>query len=621
MRTLHTAVAGAILALAALYPCAARAAAPNDDAGRLLAQSRAALGGSALDRVKLLELQSKTTQYGLRGTGTQWLQIGGKLFAERGDNPPIDQSDGYDGKEAWTRDTSGMVWIDGSRLGRSLEITNAFTSNYALWSAGRGGATVVWGGTKKVAGHAYDTLEVTAPQSSLPFTLYFDRTTHLPVRFVQTAGTNVTTTTYADYRSVDGLMVPYAVHSDSGGNLTDVAVLRAIANPAGILAHFTKPASNVHDFSMANGATESTIPFHLGENHVYISLTLNGKGPYRFIFDTGGENAVDPAVAREVGAAGFGSAQGNGVGTETQDVTFTKIATMQIGDAVLKDQLFGVAPTRAGFGVSAGQQVDGVIGFEVLARFVTTFDYARDVVVLQMPGTTQLAPGSDVVPFVFNGTQPQFACGVDGIASQCTLDTGARDSLSFYGPFVAAHPQVVPKMLTQLGVTGFGWGGPAYGQLGRLRELTFGSFSLPNVVADYTAQQGGALTAPFVAANVGGNILKKFALRLDYTKQTMALTPNATLGDADTFERSGLFLVSKGGKVVVFDARPGTASAEAGIVKGDTIDTIDGRPTSAMSLEDVRAVFFGAAGTVVRLGLAGKDGTQRTVALTLADVI
>lgn len=620
MKLFPAVLASAVIALAAT-PCAARATASSAEISHLLAQSRAALGGSAFDHVKLLELKSKTRQYGLPGTGTQWLQIGGNRFAERGSNTPIDQSDGYDGNEAWTRDTSGMVWVDGSRLGRSTEITSAFTSNYALWSAGNGGATVIWGGTKKVAGRAYDTLEVTAPQSSLPFTLYFDRTTHLPARLVQAAGPNVTTTTYSNYHSVEGLMVPFSIHSDSSGNVTDVAVVRAIANPAGALEHLAKPASNVHDFFMVNGATQSSIPFHLSENHVYLSLTLNGKGPYRFIFDTGGENAVDPEVAREVGASGFGSAQGQGVGTQPQDVTFTKIGTMQLGDAVLKDQLFGVAPTRSGFGVSAGQRVDGVIGFEVLARFITTFDYSRNIVTLQMPGTTQPAQGSDVIPFVFNGTVPQFPCGIDGIESQCTLDTGSRDSISFYGPFVADHPQVVPRTLTQVGVSGFGWGGPAYGRLGRLRELTIGSFALSNVVADYTSEQGGALDAPFVAANVGGNILKKFALRLDYTKQTMALTANSALSDPDTFERSGLFLIDKGGKIIVFDARPGTASAQAGIVKGDTVETVDGRPTSLMTLEDVRSVFFGGAGTVVRVGVIRKDGSRQIVTLTLADVI
>lgn len=621
MRFFRTVLGAAAFALVVLLPVVAHAGGPNHNVDKLLAQSRAALGGSALDRVKLLELQSKTTAFGLPGTNLQWMQIGGILFAERDANPPIDQSDGYDGKETWTRDTSGMVWVDGSTLGRSIEITNAFVADYALWSAGRGGATVAWGGTKSVSGRAYDTLEITAPQSSLPFTLYFDRATHLPVRFVQAAGPSVTTTVYSKYRPVHGLMVAYAVHSDSAGNPTDTTIVRAVANPGGGLAHFAKPASNVHDFSIANGATETTIPFHLGENHVYLTVMLDGKGPYRFIFDTGGENVIDPAVAKEVGASGSGSAQGEGVGAQTQDDTFTKIAAMQIGDATVKNQLFGIAPTRAGFGVSAGQRVDGVIGFEVLARFITTFDYAKNVVVLQMPGTTQPAPGSDIVPFVFNGTLVQFPCGIDGIASQCTLDTGARNSLSFYGPFVTDHPRIVPATTTQLGVIGFGWGGPAYGRLGRLKELTIGSFALTNVVADFTAQQAGALATPFVAANVGGNILKKFALRLDYTKQTIALVPNATVSAPDDFERSGLFLISKGGKIVVFDARPGTASALAGIVKGDTIDTIDGKPTAAMSLEDVRAAFDAPSGTVVHLGLTGKDGAQRTIALTLADVV
>jgi hypothetical protein len=621
MRFFRIDLGAAIFALAVLVPTVAHASGSNDNVNKLLAKSRAALGGSALDRVKLLEVQSTTTAFGLPGTSVQWMHIGGIRFAEDDANPPVDQSDGYDGKETWTRDTSGMVWVDGSTLGRSIELTNAFVADYALWSAGRGGATVAWGGTKSVAGRAYDTLEITAPQSSLPFTMYFDRATHLPVRFVQSAGPNVTTTVYSKYRPVDGLMVAYAVHSDSAGNPTDAAVVRAVANPSGGLAHFAKPASHVHDFSIANGATETSVPFHLGENHVYLSVMLNGKGPYRFIFDTGGGNVVDPAVAKEVGASGFGSAQGEGVGTESQEATLTKIATMQIGDATVRDQLFGVAPTRAGFGVSLGQRVDGVIGFEVLARFITTFDYAKNVVFLQMPGTTQPAPGSDVIPFVFNGTLVQFPCGIDGIASQCTLDTGARNSLSFYAPFIAAHPHVVPATTTQLGVTGFGWGGPAYGRLGRLKELTIGSFALTNVVADFTAQQGGSLATPFLAANVGGNILKKFALRLDYTKQTMALVPNATVSAPDEFERSGLFLINKDGKIVVFDARPGTASALAGIVKGDTIDTVDGKPAASMSLEDVRAAFFAPSGTVVRLVLTGKDGSQRTIALTLADVV
>ncbi len=225
------------------------------------------------------------------------------------------------------------------------------------------------------------------------------------------------------------------------------------------------------------------------------------------------------------------------------------------------------------------------------------------------------------MPFVLNGKQPQFPCSISGIASHCTLDTGARDSITLFSPFIAAHPQVVPANLTGVGVTGFGFGGAALGRLGRLASLEIGTFSIPNVVADFTVQQKGAFAQPFVAANVGGGIWKRFSMTLDYAAQTMALRPDAAFNQPDSYERAGLFLINHGGAYVVIDSRPGTPAAAAGIVKGDVLATIDGQPTSSMSLEQVRQFFFGAPGTVLHLGLVGKDGTKRMITLTLRDYV
>jgi C-terminal processing protease CtpA/Prc len=97
--------------------------------------------------------------------------------------------------------------------------------------------------------------------------------------------------------------------------------------------------------------------------------------------------------------------------------------------------------------------------------------------------------------------------------------------------------------------------------------------------------------------------------------------PNALYAQEDTYERAGLFLVNKDGKYIVLDARPGTAAAQAGLAKGDTIDTIDGKPASAMSLQSVRALFFGTAGTVLKIGVIGANGAHRDVVLTLHDFV
>jgi Aspartyl protease/PDZ domain len=611
--------AGALL-IAMLVTSFGRAAAlppePNKIAA-LLNSSRAALGGDALDRAGVLEFEAKVTGNDLPGTGRSWQEIGGPRFAETYSTPPLLGGDGYDGTDVWNADGSGLVWVDGGQIGRALEIDQAFAGNDALWSAGHGGATVAWGGTKSAAGHDYDVLAVTPPHSVAPFEVWFDQKTHLPERTVVTIGPVSQTTTYADYRPVAGVMIPFVQHSASGdGNVNDIVITRAIPNAPDAPAHLIKPASDVHDFSIAANASQTSIPFDLADNHVYLSVMLDGKGPYRFLFDTGGLNLIDPSVAQELSASTTGVFQGSGVGSTTAPISFANVASLQIGDATLKDQLFFVAPTHAGFGVSAGQKIDGLIGFEVLARFVTTFDYGENRVILQMPGA-QLPANAGVVPFVLDGKQPQFPCGISGIAGQCTLDTGARDSITLFGPFLDAHPQLVPANATAAGVNGFGLGGAAMGKLGRLRALAIGPYTIPDVVTDFTTQTSGDLVRPFTAGNVGGGIWKRFALTLDYTKQLMALLPNAAFAQPDAYERAGLFLIVKDGAFVVLDARPGTPAAQAGILKGDTIAAIDGRAASSMSLQDVRALFFGSPGTVLRVEVVGKGGLRRTVFVTL----
>ena len=613
------ALAGVIIAFGSANVAVA---APSDPATQVLQAGRAALGGRAIDAVKLLVEQANTTQFGIAGTGSSWNEIGGARFAETYANAPFIGGDGYDGTDVWNSDGSGLVWVDGGQSGRALEITQAFVSNYTLWTSNHGGATVTYAGRKTDSGHMYDALTVTAPGSALPFELWVDTTTHLPARVTIADGPVVATTTFADYRPVQGLMVPYTVHTETNdGNSVDAKVTTVTVNPPDGASHLAKPVSNVHDFSIAGGASETTVPIDLAENHVYLSLMLNGKGPYRFIYDTGGSNIVDPDVAKEVGAAGTGSMQGSGVGSTTESLSLANVDTMQIGAATVRHQLFFIAPTRKGFGVAAGQPVDGIIGFEVLSRFITTFDYAGKRVVLHMPGTYTPPAKASVVPIVQNGRQPQFSCALDGIASQCTVDTGARDSISLFTPFMLAHPQVVPPALTGVGVTGFGMGGAALGRLGRLRSLAFGGFTLDNVVGDFTQQTKGAFAAPFIAANVGGNLWRRFTMTLDYQKLTMALEPNADYAGRDTYERSGLFLINSSGKYVVIDVRPGTPAATAGMVKGDTLVSIDGKTASTLSLQAVRERFAQSAGTVVHLIVAGKDGAQRPVTLILADYV
>jgi hypothetical protein len=585
----------------------------------LVDQSGAALHVAAMRSIGIVHAEGDVVASGLSGRGGNWNELGGTREASRFSTPPLAGGSGWDGNASWNLDQTGLVIVDGSVLGRSTAIDQAYVGNYDLWTPGYGGATVVWGGAKTENGTPYDVLTVTPPKSSLPIDVWFDRSTHLPVKVVQTAGPMVTITTMAEYRPVNGLMFPYRIDTSSNtGDNTSFTATSVDINPPSADAQLDAPTSAPHDFSIANGATQTSVPFQIVGNHVYLDVTLNGKGPYHFVFDTGGENIIDPAVAKEIGATSSGASLVNGTGNASESSSFAIVKTLQAGDATVNDQVFTVLPVRKGIGRAAGAPTDGLIGYEVLSRFVTTFDYANKTVVFHLPGTYTAPAGATVVPIAQYGTQPQFPCAIDDVPATCTLDTGARESLMFFAPFVEAHPSVVPATLTALGVNGFGVGGASSGRLGRVQSLAFGGLTLHDLVGEYPSATHGALAMPFLGANVGGAVWKRFTMTLDYHRLTMTLTPNAEFGARERWDRSGVFLVDKGG-ITIIDVRPGTPAAKAGLTKGEVITALDG--SSTLSLASVREAFLGDPGTVVHLVIKSKDGATHAVDLTLADYV
>jgi hypothetical protein len=614
MRTLLVAL---FLAAVSISPAPA-ATAP--DAEPVLSATAAALGADHLRRLPSFHAIGKAKGFGLSGSMESWTDVSaGGVYAGKVDLGVFRQGQGFDGRDSWTMDDKGVVWVDGSEQSHASAINEAFRESYALWTPKHGGASVTLAAPQTDGGVKYNVITVNVPGSVVPFDVWIDPTTHLPARYMERSAAVTTTTTLGDYRPVAGVYIAFSqsTHSDQGNDIA-VTFDRVEVAPADIAARVRKPVSNPTDFTIAGG-TSTTIPFTLIDNHVYLDVMLNGKGPFRFIFDTGGQNVIDPAVAREIGSAGSGSVQGGGVGATTEEVQFARVASLRVGRAELRDQGFAVLPVRAGFGVAGSAPVDGLIGAEVLARFITVFDYADNKVVLAMAPTTVLGAGA-AIPFTFTGTQPLIPCTIDAVPTQCSIDTGSRSSIDLHAPFVAAHPAVVPGNATAPGINGFGVGGADVGRLARLQSVGIGPYNLPDIITGLSSAQTGAFAVPGIGANIGAGILKRFNVTFDYQKLTMYLEPNASFKSRDEYERSGLFVVNKDG-LVVAAVRPGTPGAAAGITRGDHIRSLDGTPVAKLTLGDVRAAFRKPAGTRVLLEVQGKDGASRSVTLTLQDYV
>ena len=97
---------------------------------------------------------------------------------------------------------------------------------------------------------------------------------------------------------------------------------------------------------------------------------------------------------------------------------------------------------------------------------------------------------------------------------------------------------------SEIGVDGFGLGGPAYGRLARLHTLAFGGFVLRDLACGYSTQREGAFADPTTAANLGGAILRRFTVTFDYRGRRLAVRGNAAFALPDRIDCSGLFLIA-----------------------------------------------------------------------------
>jgi PDZ domain-containing protein/aspartyl protease len=135
------------------------------------------------------------------------------------------------------------------------------------------------------------------------------------------------------------------------------------------------PQAPVRTSTPAKTTVKAVVPFSmLPSNHMLVQATINGKGPYRLIFDLGApitllSNQVSEAsgvVKADAPRSFLFSMRGEAEVAKLQvgDLTTTKLPVIVFDHPALKI-----------LGDVLGRPVDGIIGFTFFARYRTTIDY------------------------------------------------------------------------------------------------------------------------------------------------------------------------------------------------------------------------------------------------------
>jgi len=357
----------------------------------------------------------------------------------------------------------------------------------------------------------------------------------------------------------------------------------------------SRPVATVR-FIAANNSLK--IPFESSSNLILVQARVNDSGPLWFILDTGADSTViDSQLAKDLHLTSHGSVVGTGSAG-------TARATIYRGVSIKLSNLEALNLKIAGLPIDfisspLGKKISGIIGNDIIKELVVEVDYANQFINLYEPKGFKYSGSGAVLPITVEENLPFVRAritlqGRAPIEGKFELDSGSTGATTFNTPFVDKHGLLDSISKTNSSRLG-GVGGSAQAFSARLKVMGLGSIDLENSVARFSRATRGDDASAKYDGLIGGEILRRFKVVFDYSRQQLILEPNAYFSEPFEVDMSGLDLATEGedySVVVVNEVEKNSAGAEAGIQESDIIEAIDGRPAKELTIDQIRKMFM-----------------------------
>ena len=579
---------------------AARAPAP--DPAALLAAAKVASGGAAWDAMRTQHSTVKLAAANLEGTVQRWSDIATGQSVLRYSIGPLTGAAGFDGKSVWTQDGTDAAKVETAAPALELAANAAYRDRLAFWYPDRAKARIAYKERAEADGRKFDVVTI-VPEGGRAFEFWIGADSRLIERLVEREADVTRTEIYSDRRDVQGVKIPFLVRTTRGDPKMDevVNVQKIAFNEPLTDVAFGPPAARP-EFTFPAGRASVDVDFEVFSGHTFVRVMLDGRGPFRMLFDAGGANVLATETAALL------------VGKGTPVPRTLAVATTNLGGVELLDQRYVVADVDAFLRRVEGlDDVAGIVGLEWFVRMPIKVDHARSRLTLFDPAQFKGAGAGTRVPVAARGRLPQLRGSLDGFDGMFEIDMGSRGSLTLAPAFAARNDLAAKLSAKSEAITGAGMAGPMRSLLARGKMLKLGTVEVPYPVIAIPRDTKVALAESAIAGNVGFGVLRQFAITYDLPNDALYFERYLNFGTPDIADRGGLWLERGAEGYEVIDVVAAGPAAQAGLKAGDVIVEINGRAWADVSLPALRDALRGPAGSRVRVKTGG--GTEATLVL------
>jgi hypothetical protein len=368
------------------------------------------------------------------------------------------------------------------------------------------------------------------------------------------------------------------------------------------------------DVAAVAGAGGRVLPSTFSRQHVFLRATVGGTATL-LLFDSGASATIlSPRLVQRLGLAYRGRYTAFGIGEPVTGASVYDGTDIWIGSLRIRPSTVLSWPD-AGFPTYGGSAPDGVIGYDLLAASVVTIDVMN----------------GRVVAFDTTTPRPPLRRGAQEVALRITRGLPVVQADVFAGGEVSLIPSVPTSLAV---VVDFGAGAgvqlsrsaserlgfPARLRETRMRQLVGigGVVELPEGLTDSMRIAGASIPQVVVATDttetasvaladaegfIGTDVLRRFAVTLDYARGRAVFEPNALLRAPFCRNAAGVCVRTetglRGAEVVHVD--PGSPAARAGIRPRYLILGIDGMSVAQLSVSEIDRLLDRGSGALLEV--------------------
>jgi hypothetical protein len=383
--------------------------------------------------------------------------------------------------------------------------------------------------------------------------------------------------------------------------------------------------ANAQYFDVQDHKKHVTIPFRLIRNMIVIKLNINGRGPFNFVLDTGVGimlitnpqliDSINITSKRVIKIPGLGEGDdAEAYITPALNVGIKGLTSYDVSAAILKEDHFSLSSY-------AGIRIDGLLGYEFFNSLAVEIDFGDSTLSVCRPKDLHAFSKSNKIPITIEERKPYLHANITfpngkQADDKLVIDIGAGHPISIEN-LVKTNDMPQKFIIANLGV---GLNGPINGFISRINEVDIGKYKIRDVIASFPDESKMQIK-PAVPrdGNLGVGILKKFDVIFDYTNNALYLKPGAHYDEPFEHDMSGLeyFAAGKGYQhVIISRVEPGSTGDEIGLEKGDEIVSVNFRPVSKMTLEEIDSIFKSKDGRTILLEIF-HDNKYDNVLITL----